>query len=104
MIRAVPDTNIIISAVFWKGKPYQVILKGVKGDYELVTSPEIIGEVAERLRNKFNFPEDKIQEHLNILMALTHVVRPSTKLDIVRDRNDNKIIECAIDGEANFIA
>ncbi len=66
MTRVVPDTNIIISAIFWSGKPYQVITRGLKGEYQLVTSPEIIDEVVGKLRNKFNFPEDKIEEHTNI--------------------------------------
>ena len=36
MTRIVPDTNIIISAIFWSGKP--------------VTSPEIIDEVLTKMR------------------------------------------------------
>ncbi len=62
MTRVVLDTNIIISAVFWAGKPYEVMRKGLVGEYQPVTSPEIVEEVVEKLRNKFNFPEDKIQE------------------------------------------
>lgn len=103
MIRVVPDTNIIISAIFWSGKPYQVMVSGLKGEYQLVTSPEIIAEVTDKLRNKFNFPEDKIEEQVNILMTLFHVVIPSSKLDVIRDKKDNKIIECAVDGKVDFI-
>lgn len=88
MTRVVPDTNIIISAVFWSGKPYQVVVRGLKGEYQLVTSPEIIDEVVEKLRNKFSFPEDKIGEHVNILLTLYHVINPSAKLDVVRDKSD----------------
>ena len=60
MIKAVLDTNVIISAVFWSGKPYQVMIKGLQGKYQPITSPEIIEEVANKLRKKFRFPEDKI--------------------------------------------
>ncbi|MFA4819814.1 MAG: putative toxin-antitoxin system toxin component, PIN family [Candidatus Aenigmatarchaeota archaeon] len=103
MTRVVADTNIIISAIFWSGKPYQVIVNGLKGDYQLVTSPEIVDEVLNKLRNKFHLPEDKIEEQANILMSLFHIVIPITKLDVVRDKSDNKIIECAIDGKADYI-
>ncbi len=103
MTRVVPDTNIIISAIFWSGKPYRVISRGLKDEYQLVTSPEIIDEVLTKLRNKFQFPEDKIEEQANILMSLFHMIIPTAKVDVVRDKSDNKIIECAIDGRADFI-
>lgn len=103
MTRIVPDTNIIISSVFWSGKPYKVISLGLEGEYQLITSPEIIDETVDKLRNKFQFPEDKIKEQTNILLSLFHLVSPITKLDIVRDKSDNKIIECALDGKADFI-
>jgi len=99
----VADTNIIISAIFWSGKPYQVVVNGLKGDYQLVTSPEIVDEVLSKLRNKFQLPEDKIEEQANILISLFHLVMPTTRVDVVRDKSDNKIIECAVDGEANYI-
>lgn len=92
MTRVVPDTNIIISAIFWSGKPYRVISRGLKGEYQLVTSPEIIDEVLTKLRNKFQFPEDKIEEQANILMSLFHMIIPTAKVDVVRDKSDNKIM------------
>jgi putative PIN family toxin of toxin-antitoxin system len=103
MTRVVVDTNIIISAIFWSGKPYKVIVEGLKGEYQLVTSPEIIDEVLTKLRVKFHFPEDKIEEQANIMLSLFHVVTPVTKVDVVRDKSDNKILECAVDGKADFI-
>ena len=103
MTRIVPDTNIIISAIFGGGKPYKVIANGLNGKYQLVTSPEIMGELIGRLRNKFQFPEDKIEEQANIMLVLYHIIIPKTKLEVVRDKSDNKIIECAVDGRADFI-
>ncbi len=103
MTRVLPDTNIIISAIFWSGKPYQVIVNGLKGEYQLLTSPEIVDEVLSKLRNKFELPEDKIEEQANIMMSLFHIVIPTTKVDVVRDKSDNKIIECALDGGADYI-
>ncbi len=103
MIRVVPDTNIIISSVFWKGNPYEVMRRGISSEFQLVISPQILDESVNKLRNKFGFPEESIQEMVNILATFSHVVEPSAKFDIVRDKNDNKIIECAVEGKANFI-
>lgn len=103
MTRVVPDTNIIISSVFWRGNPYEVIRRGILGEYQLVTSAEILGELADKLRNKFQFPEERIQQLIDILLTYCHVVEPISKLDVVRDRKDNKILECAFDGKADYI-
>ena len=103
MTRAVLDTNIIISSVFYRGNPYEVVIKGILGEYQLVTSSEILDEVVDKLRNKFDFPEENIQELMDILLTYCHVVKTITKFDIVRDKKDNKIIECAFDGKADYI-
>ncbi len=103
MIRVVVDTNIIISSIFWRGKPYKVIRRGIIGDYQLVTSLEILDEVVDKLRNKFQFPEEKIEDLINILFTYSHIVETTSKFDVVRDKKDNKIIECAFDSKASYI-
>ena len=103
MIRIVPDTNIIISSVFWIGNPYEIVRRGILGEYQLVISAEILDEVVDKLRNKFQFPEENIQELIDILLTYCHVVDATSKFDIVRDKKDNKIIECAFDGKADYI-
>lgn len=103
MIRVLPDTNIIISSVFWRGHPYEVIKKGILGEYQFVTSAEILDEVVDKLRNKFKFPEESIQELVDILMNYCYIIDVTSKFDVVRDKKDNKIVECAFDGEVDYI-
>lgn len=103
MIRAVLDTNIIISSVFWKGNPYEVVRRGILGEYQLVTSAEILDEVADKLRVKFKFQEESIQELVDILLTHCQIVEPTAKFDVVRDKSDNKVIECAFDCKADYI-
>ena len=103
MIRVLLDTNIIISSVFWRGNPYEVVRKGILGEYQLVISAEILDEVVDKLRNKFKFPEESIQGLIDILMIYCHIVDVKSKFDVVRDKKDNKIVECAFDGKVNYI-
>src|SRR3989338_2994797 len=103
MIRVLPDTNILISSVFWRGNPYEVVRRGILGEYQLVLSAEILDEVVDKLRNKFHFPEESIQELVDILMTYSHIVDVTSKFDVVRDKKDNKIVECAFDGKADYI-
>ncbi len=103
MTRVVIDTNIIISSVFWRGRPYEVVRRGILEEYQLVTSNAILNEVADKLRNKFHFPEEGNQQLINILFTHSHLIAPTSKFEVVRDKNDNKILECAFDGKADFI-
>lgn len=103
MIRVVVDTNIIISSIFWRGRPYEVVRRGLLKRYQLVTSTVILDEVAGKLRNKFRFPEEGIQQLVDILLTHSHLIEPVSKFYVVRDKNDNKIIECAFDGKADYI-
>lgn len=102
-IRVVPDTNILISSVFWRGKPYEVISRGLKGEYILITSKEILEEFVNRLINKFGFPEDQLAKLIEAIFNNYHIVQKVSTLNVVRDPNDNKIIETAIDGRAKYI-
>lgn len=103
MIRVVPDTNIIISAIFWKGKPYGVVRRGLEGEYSLVTSKEVLAEVVDRLKKKFNFPESDILLYIDIIFTYFYIVRKPSKFDAVRHKSDNKILETAFDGKADYI-
>jgi|SRR3989344_8795640 len=103
MIRIVADTNIIISSIFWKGNPYIVMHKGILREYQIIISREILDETANKLRNKFSFPEEAIEGLIDMLLTHCHLVYPSGKFDIVRDKKDNKVIECAFDGKVDYI-
>ncbi len=103
MIRVVLDTNIIISSIFWKGNPHEVVRKGILGEYKLVVSAEILDEITNKLRSKFQFHEKGIQDLVGILLTYSHIVEPMSKFDVARDKTDNKVLECAFDGKAAFI-
>jgi len=103
MIRIVPDTNVLISAIFWRGKPYEVIRGGIEGRYTLVTSKEILEELIERLKNKFSFPDEEILFYVDIIFTYFHMIQKTSTFSVVRDKSDNKIIETAVDGKADYI-
>jgi len=102
---AVLDTNILISAVFWRGGlPYNVVLNGLKKKYSIYLSPQILNELEEKLRIKFKFPENEIQNHIEVLIEYGEIVEPSFTIDIIKnDPDDNKILECAASCNADYI-
>jgi len=104
MIKAVLDTNVLISSLFWKGAPYKIFQKGLGGTFIILTSLEILEEVKNKLINKFRFPLQDTNDFIEIITINSKIIKPTTKFDIVKeDPSDNKIIECALAGEANYI-
>lgn len=53
MTRVVLDTNVYLSALFWKGTPFRLFQKVLAGKVENYISAEIIEEINDRLANKF---------------------------------------------------
>ncbi len=103
-MKAVLDTNILISAVFWRGAPYNIVLNALKNKYSLCLSQEILTELEEKLSLKFKFPKDKIEEHIWILREYGQIIDPAIKIDIIKeDPDDNRILECAVSCNADYI-
>lgn len=105
-MRVVLDTNVFISGIFWSGNYCsQLIDKWKNKEIELVISLEIVEELVETLRNfKIPMPEETIEEWKNLILKNSVLIQPSSKLDVIKeDPKDNKFIETAVDGKADFI-
>ena len=105
-MRIVLDTNVFISGIFWEGNfCSQIIDKWRKGRFQLVSSPKLVEELAETLRSfKISMPEEIIQEWKNLIIENSVMVYPITAIKAVKDDpEDDKFVESAIYGEADFI-
>lgn len=71
----------------------------------MLFSPDIFDEYFEVLaRPKFNQEERDIKELAELLTEKGVVMEPQSRLEIVeKDPADNKFLECAVAGEADFI-
>ncbi len=105
-MRIVLDTNVFISGIFWEGNFCSQIIDGWKrGRFQLISSLKIIDELIETLRNfKISMNEDLIKEWKNLIIENSIMINPLTTIKVVKDDpEDDKFIEVAIDGEADFI-
>lgn len=104
MIKAVLDTNVYLSALFWTGPPNKIVKNGIAKDFHILTSPAILNEVADKLQNKFNVPEHRAALFIDILIAHAELIDVETSVNVVEtDPDDNKVVACAIDGNADYI-
>ncbi len=108
MQRIVVDTNILISSLIQHGYPYLIINEFVIENKVLIcVSNELIAEYYEVInRNKFSkYPDfiNKAETLLTDIEAIAQKFYPETKVDIISDKDDNKLLELASVSNANYI-
>ena len=104
VLKVVIDTNIYISAIFWNGKPREVIHLGRQGKILIFTSMDIENEIAEKLKTKFKLDEEDVNQILLDFSTFTLPVKIKKQLILVEDDpDDNKFIECALECKADYI-
>lgn len=103
-ITAVFDTNILFSATGRRGNPFECIERTRAGKVRAVTCPELIEELAEKLETRLHFSAQQVAETLADYLSFLQIVRIPKVLDAVsRDPEDNMVLECAIEAQANYI-
>jgi len=107
VIKAVLDTVVFVRALINPHGPSGKIIKKIE-KFDIVTSPPIIKEVLEvlfrsSLQKKFRLSQlVDIEEILEVIKQAS-VVKPKEKIKICRDPKDNKFLECALAGKADYI-
>lgn len=105
-MRAVIDTNVLISATFWTGKSKQLLNKVRHGEITFLTSQILLDELKEilvRADKPFKLSEKEAEQVVKSMRNLAQVVQTHSRMSICRDENDNRVLECAIDGRAEWI-
>ena len=104
MLKAVFDTNVYISALIAQGsKAERAYLHAVEGRIAFYTSVPILTEMAEKLRTKFLWEDDKIIGAVKHISAIAAVLRPGFRISILKDDPDNRVLECARQGRTDLI-
>ncbi|MGD9162030.1 MAG: putative toxin-antitoxin system toxin component, PIN family [Desulfobacteraceae bacterium] len=105
MYTVVLDTNILISAIVFGGKPREILRKIISGKIRLAISQDILDEVVAVLSgNKFKYPSKVAHEIRNAIEELGELFVSGKRINIVKkDPDDNRILECALAADAEFI-
>ena len=105
-MRIVIDTNVLISATFWTGNPKQLLNRVRKKEFVLLTSQILLNELKEiliRPDKPFKLSEEEAEHVVNRIRSLAEIVRTHSFVKICRDEQDNRVLECAVDGGADWI-
>ncbi|MEI7904611.1 MAG: putative toxin-antitoxin system toxin component, PIN family [Candidatus Firestonebacteria bacterium] len=103
--RVVLDTNVLVSAVVFPGGVPEDVWKTVQsGEVEFGVSEAILDELYRVLGSKFHFNETALALQKYLILQNAKLIDPDIIIDsVVRDVNDKKILECAVEFKAHFI-
>ncbi len=102
-MKVVLDTNILISAFIFGGKPRQILSLTLTNRIQMFISPVLIAEFFDVVNKKFDLSAQELALTKNQIENKFSIVKPKKSLHIVRDEDDNRVLEAAIDGKCDYI-
>lgn len=103
-MRIVVDTNIIISGIFFGGKPRDLLQKCFSGILQMVCSEEIFIEYTETIERLTKKTGRNIGKEMEPLLIENLEFIENRYLDSYsRDPDDDKFINCARSGKIKYI-
>jgi uncharacterized protein len=102
--RAVLDSNVIVSGLDWSGAPARTVEAVLAGELTLVTSSPLLVE----LRRVLAYPKlarviGEGEKLADLVEMSSIVIEPVSVFDAIEDESDNRVLEAAVDGGADYI-
>lgn len=108
-MKFVLDTNVLVAALIWGGKPYDLLKIVSNTPHELWTSPILLAELQRTLgyaklkpyldAKNLNF--EVLYGQFRLLAHTTHDI--PLKAPICRDPDDDTVLACALSAQADYI-
>ena len=104
-LRLVIDTNILVSAALKPdGLQRTVLLLATSKPATLYISEAILAEYREVLaRPELKIRRGRRQQLLQLIVSHSHPAKPSRELQVTKDPDDNKFLECADSARADYL-
>lgn len=96
------DTNILVSALVFGGKPEEILKLATSHRIKAITSSELLAELVGVLAKKFNFSAQRIKAVEEKLKQSLEIVVVSREITILGSADD-RVLEAAIAGKCRFI-
>ena len=104
-MKIVLDTNVILSAILFGGKPRQVLDAATSGQVRMCISEKLISELEGVLhREKFALDSRVVSAIVAELTSTAELVQPTTHASAIKDDpSDNDVLDCALEAKAVYI-
>ena len=116
-MRAIVDTNLLVSGLLWRGNPHTLLERVRDGTLTLVSSPTLLAELAEVIaRPKFDAiliaSKTSRERSLAEIHALAEVITPAPLPEpVCRDPDDDEVlalalaagVDCIVSGDLDLL-
>ena len=105
-MRAVVDTSVWVSGIFWTGLPHRLLLRWRDGEFEAVVSPVLLDElnrVLHAIAQTIGAPAGLADEWADLVALGAELVIPAEAVAVCRDPDDNAVLEAALAGLVDCI-
>jgi len=103
-VKVVFDTNIFISALVIPGsRAEEAMHRVMEGKNHLIISKPIIQELLTTLAHKFGRDREELARVAVYLAEIARTVHPKQKVNALEDEPDNRVLECALTGQADIV-
>ncbi|MEG4322639.1 MULTISPECIES: putative toxin-antitoxin system toxin component, PIN family [unclassified Microcoleus] len=105
-IKFVLDSNVLVSAALFKGSIARLAFNKATADGKIVMSGPVVAEIQDVLSrdrfDKYLSPQLRTA-FLTDLLKVVEIVEITEAISVCRDPKDDKFLELAISGQANYI-
>ena len=109
-MRIVLDTNVWLSAIFWRGEADKLVKEILNRKIEIIITKEIISEIVEVLNKEEKFQKfienrkQKIEDLIRTILSISVLIETKSKFDLIKENpKDNIILEAAFDSKSDYI-
>jgi len=104
-VKVVFDTNVVVSACFWRGAPFECLAAWGERVLDAAISPPLLAEYEETFEElKFDYGDRLHVDWIDLLRVSAEMVFPVERaVGATPDPFDEMVLECAIAARADVI-
>lgn len=104
-MKAVLDTNVLVSGIFFGGVPGKILDAWTDRRFEIFVTPSIFDEYVNTLQTIVRKEADPLRTYWIAAIAehAHHVLDPAIYPRVCRDPHDDKFLYCAVSIKADYL-
>lgn len=103
-LQVILDTNVFMVSILPHHKYFWIYQSLRNKEYDLLISNEILSEYYEKLADKYGLENTNTAIEVLLTSPNVHFITPTYRFSlIIDDPDDDKFVDCAVAGNADFI-
>ena len=102
-VKVVLDTNVLVSAIVFGGKPKEILNLVLEEKIVASISPILLAEFKEVYTKKFPLLKEDFELTFKSIEEIFEITQPDETLEILKDKDDNRVLEAAVEGKCKYI-